>query len=397
MAIFRYQGFLSNGKKVKGHIHADDLLNAKNKLLQREFLLTKIRELNGKEKISSLSKEDSLLFTKELAKLLNAGLPLFEALLALEEKYRGQKCHPILVDFCDNVKQGASFSSILKKHPFSFDPLYLSMVENSEKTGSLEKTLEELAKLLSRSLSIKKQLFSALLYPMILGIFCLVVLGTLFFYVVPSLSELFEGRKLHPVTAFILSFSKILNSHKISLVFSGSVSAFLLIFSFYYSKSKEFILKIALRIPFIGKLFCKLSLVRFCRSASSLLSSGLPFLDALRLARKVIRHPFLEEIFEKAERGLLSGEKVSEILQTSPFIPPLFTRMLALAEVGGNLSLMLQHLAEIYEEDLEKQFARITQMAQPVLLLFLGLVVGLVLLSVLLPLTDVGSFLEKTY
>lgn len=393
MATFRYSGLLPNGKKRNGFINAIDITEAKHKLSLGGFLLTKIQEESDK-KNSFFSKEEVLLFTKELSKLLQAGLPLFDALVALEEKYQGHKFQPILSDLCASVKQGLSFSAALKKYS-CFDPLYISLIENAEKIGSLSSSLDELSNLTARNLAIKKQLMNALLYPLLLSLFCLVVLGTLIFYILPSLSELFEGRKLHSFTAFILGVSNFANQHKFTLfcLFISGVSFFVV--AFLSQKGKNLLSGLALRMPFLGDVLSKAALVRFCRSSGALLSSSLPLLETLRLSKKVVRHPGLEKVLEEAEKKLLTGGKVSSTLQTSPLIPSLFVRMFALAEISGNLPLMMQHLAQIYEDDLEKRCTKLTQLAQPLLLLFLGGIIGLVLLSVLLPLTDVGSFLEN--
>jgi general secretion pathway protein F len=395
VATFRYAGFLPNGKKRKGFINADDLLDAKHKLLHAQFLLTKIEDCSPK-KSPSLSKSEVLIFTRELSKLLKAGLPLFEALVSLEEKYQGHKFHPVLIDLCAAVKEGRSFSKALARHASCFDRLYLCMIENAESTGSLSQALDELSQLTSKSLSLKKQLLAALLYPSLLASFCLAVLGTLLFYIIPSLADLFEGRSLHPFTAFILALSKWVNVNKGALILALLAVACSVMICFFSKKGKNVLFSLSLRIPVLGSLMSKVALARFCRSCSALLHSGLPFLESLRLGRKVIRHPPIEKVLEDAEMNLLRGGNVSAVLQASPHIPSLFVRMLSLAEISGNLPVMMLHLSEIYEEELEKSFSKITQMAQPILLLFFGAVIGLVLLSVLMPLTDVGSFLENS-
>lgn len=394
MASFRFEGLLPNGKKEKGFIHAEGIREAKEKLLQRALFLTHIQEVTGKEKWKTLSQKEVLLFTKELARLLEAGLPLFDSLLALEEKYRKSKAHAVVVNLCDSIKHGSSFSAALRVHDNSFDSLYLSMIENAEKTGSLNHALNELARLFSRSLNLKKQLMGALLYPLLLLLFCFAILCTLIFYVIPSLSDLFEGRRVHPLTSFILWTSKALSSHVELLVLGLSLGLSFLFILFFSKKGKQKLIEIGYRMPLVGNLLHTASLVRFCRSVYALLHSGVTLLETLRLSKKVLGNPKLQVVLNEAEKHLLTGGKVSEILEKSSLFPALFTRIFSLGEVGGSLSKMMHHLAEIYEDDLEKHSTRLTQMAQPMILLFLGLVVGFVLLSVLLPLTDVSSFIE---
>lgn len=395
MVTFRYQALLPSGKKTSGYINADHLADAKDRLLKREFLLTQVKPLSDRKNLCRLSKNDLLLFTREVSKLLGAGLPLYEVLLALEEKYRDHKCHPILLDIGDKVKQGMSFSYALKQHPESFDSLYLCMMENAERTGSLQKALDEMASFITRQLSVKKQLLTALLYPCLLSVFCLAVLSTLFFYVIPSLSELFQGRRLHPLTAAILAISQTMSDMKTALAVGLAALLTFFAYGIFSQKGKKFLSSLAMHLPLIKGLLLKVALIRFCRSSGAMLQSGVPFLESLSLARRVMQHGELEKIMEQAEQGVLEGAKISDKLKESSLIPSLVTRMLSIAEEGGNIPLMLQHIAQIYEEELEKNLARLTQVAQPVLLLFIGAVVGFVLLSVLLPLTDVSSFLEN--
>ncbi|MBM3184414.1 MAG: type II secretion system F family protein, partial [Chlamydiae bacterium] len=186
MPFYRYQAVGEEGKKISAIIDAENLQDAKQKLIKRQIVVIQIKEVDEKELSKPLGKSDVLAITRELARLLQAGLPLFEALSALEEKYRNQKSHKTLLDLCEGVKTGHSFSRALSRHQTSFDVLYISMVANAEKTGKLGECLEELSKLMEKSLRLRKQVLSALLYPSLLAVFCLVVLSSLLFFVIPS-------------------------------------------------------------------------------------------------------------------------------------------------------------------------------------------------------------------
>ncbi len=392
MPLYRYQALAEKGKKITGTIDADNLKEAKLKLIRREIAVVQIDSLNEKQKRTILTKTEVLNLTSEISRLLQAGLPLFEALSALEEKYQGQKAHRLLLDLCDKVRSGLPFSQALATHPETFDILYVGMIANSEKTGRLASSLQELSQLMSRQLLVRKQLIGALLYPSLLLGFCLVVLSSLLFFVIPSLKELFEGRDLHPFTRIVFAVSDFACNAKIflllfllGLIALGIAAAFL-------PKWKEKVRLFTLRLPFLKSLFAKVAFVRFCRATSTLVEGGLPLIAAFNQARIVMRHPPLEKIVSLAEEKISQGEPLHVPFQNNPLIPPLIPRMLGIAEEGGKIPFMMQQIASIYEDELEKTLSHFATVAQPILLLILGAIIGFVLLSVLLPMTDVSSF-----
>lgn len=390
MGLYRYRFVDARGKKGESTIDAESLQDAKAKLLQRKIALLEIESLSSAK--SSLSKTDLLHLTRELARLLQAGLPLFEALSALEEKYRGQKPHRLLLDLADRIRSGEAFSTALARHPGCFDLLYIAMVANAEKTGRLREALEELTRLIHRQLHLRKQILSALLYPALLASFCCVVLGALLFFVVPSLKELFEGRELHPFTQLVFAASEFACHSKGFLALLGVAGAGGIVGACLISSWKKKWVGWFYRLPGVRSLVAKIAFVRFCRASASLLEGGLTAMSAFPQARKLMRHPALEQVIARAEEKLLQGEPFYISLQNHSLIPPLVPRMLAIAERGGNLPYMMGQIAQIYEEELDTSLSHFTAVAQPALLLLLGAIVGFVLLSVLLPLTDVSSF-----
>ncbi len=392
MGLFRYEALQSSGKTFTGTIDADHLQDAKAKLHRREILVISLVPLSHHQIGCSLSRQEVMNLTREISRLLQAGLPLFEVLTALEEKYKGQKAHQLLLDLCDQVRSGIRFSECLARHTKSFDLLYISMIANAEKTGRLMESLQELADWISKELQVKKQLVSALLYPSLLGTFCLFVLSALLFFVVPSLSDLFEGRDLHPFTMIVFAASRWACQAKFFLLalFLSLIGAVCL--AIFYPPWRAKMGSLLIRLPVMRKLLAKVAFVRFCRSCGTLLEGGLPIVTALSQAKAVMRHAILENVVDQAEENMKQGEKLYLAFKDHAYIPPLVPRMLAIAEEGGKLPFMMRQIAEIYEEDLEKTLSYVSTIAQPVLLLILGAMVGFVLLSVLLPLTDVSSF-----
>lgn len=393
MPLFHYTALNQSGRRVKGVIDADTLESAKERLRKQSVMAISIALKKDKGELF-LQTDLLIAFTRDLAQLLRAGLPLYESLLTIEEKYRSNKAHPIFLDLCDRLKSGSSLSSALKRYPKTFDGIYLSMIMAGEQSGSLEQSLDQLSQLIARQSKLKKQLVSALVYPMFLGAFCLVVISSLLFFVIPSMQELFEDRTLHPVTQVVLSISVFANTYIGAIL---SVLALLAggLFGFIRSvKGKILIQKFMLKIPFFKTIIIEAAIVRFCRSSSLLLMGGVPLLDALSLSRRVMKHALLEKVVEDAEKRIVEGAHLSDQFKTAPFIPPLVSRMLAIAEETGRMAPMMHNIADIYDEDLEKSLQQMAALLQPILLLILGGIVGIVLLSILLPLTDVSSFLK---
>lgn len=392
MALYRYQAFTESGKRISGVIDADSLALAKEKLLKQQILLTHLHEHEKRE--LALSKPLLLTFTRELSQLLQAGLPLYESLLTIEEKYRGHKCHPIFLDLCDRLKCGASFSSILARYPKSFDKIYLALVKAGEEGGSLSIVFEQLSALIARQQRLGKLLISTLTYPTMLLIFCFLVSAGLLIFVVPSLQELFEGRPVHPMTQLVIALSQWVNGNGVLILSSIGLMIFAGIFLVRSAQGRLFLQKIFFKISFIQRILVRSALTRFCQCTSLLIESGVPLLNALSLARQTMKLQLLEDVIEKAEICITEGKTLSIELKRSPLIPALVIRMLGIAEETGKMGHIFQKLAEIYDEELERHLVQLSTFLQPALLVTLGAIVGLVVLSILLPLTDVSSFVS---
>lgn len=392
MPLFEYEAISETGKKVRATIDADHIQDAKWKLLRRQIPVLRIVPIAEKTIKDRLSKTEVLHLTREWARLLHAGLALFETLSALEEKYRGQRAHRLLLNLSDQVKGGLSFSQALSHHPQTFDLLYTSMISNAEKTGRLTQALNELAELLHRQLQVRKQVVAALLYPALLSGFCLVVLSSLLFYVIPSLKELFDGRDLHPFTKIVFAASELACRSKGILALGGCLFGLTLGLAWFFKEWRKQLFSLGYRLPLLKWLLAKVAFVRFCRAAATLLEGGLPIIEAFRQARLVMGHPILEQVIAVAEEKIAQGAPIHVPFQNHPLIEPLIPRMIGIAEEGGKLPFMMRQIAQIYEEELEKSLTQFATVAQPILLLVLGVVIGFVLLSVLLPLTDVSSF-----
>ena len=265
------------------------------------------------------------------------------------------------------------------------------MVEAGEKSGSLTWVFQQLYDLIQKRQRLKKQLLTALTYPAFLGGFCFFIVIALLLFVIPSMRELFEDRQLHPLTMVVLSLSQFLETSLVPCVIGvGSVVCGIVYF-FQRKGGKILLHKFLQKVPIVKTVLLQAALVRFSRSASILLYGGVPLPAALHTSGKVMNHALLEKEIQEAEKQIIEGKRLSHLLQGSNYFPPLVGRMLSIAEETGKMPEMLHSLSDIYDEELERSLSQITTLLQPILLLIVGGIVGLVVLSILLPLTDVSS------
>lgn len=400
MPLFRYRYIDPKGKKKSGIIDAEGFADAKEKLRTQKILVLSLEERSSVKPKGLLRKQKEVMagehlitFTHQLASLLIAGMPLYESLICLEEQYRSEAFHSTILSLTDQIKKGSSLSAAMGRFPESFSKLYCAMIAAGESVGALETTLGKLATLLAKQRKLKKQLTTAMIYPALLFCFSLLVCTLLLTFVIPSLEVLFEDRPVNRFTSLVMGFSHFL-THQwpfyMPLLLVATAGGIYLLVS---PQGKRQLQRISLRLPLLKTLITQTAMARFARTMGTLLQGGVAIIQALQISRKTMHNPFLEGVIEQAEGKIIEGSLLSAELKKSPLIPPLVPRMLAIGEEGGSAALMFHNIADLYEEEVEKTLTRITALAQPVILVIMGGVVGLIMLAVLLPLTDVNAFL----
>lgn len=391
MPIYYYKAIDANGKKRKGFIEAQNLTEAKDKLREQGVMLTQLSPQGSFFGQQGLKGDQLLAFTLLLSQLISSGVPLYESLIAIEEQYRNEKTHRIVLSLCEQVKAGSSLSDAMASFPGSFDKLYCAMIGAGEAAGALDTILERLCQLLSRRVKLKKQITTALIYPCILATFSLLVIFLLLTFVVPSIEGIFMDRELNAYTRFVMELSHIFQKYwwLIGLLLISGIGWS--IYQYFTPKGKAWMQRQLLKMPLIRTLIIQTALIRFCRTLATLLQGGVSMIDSLRLSREVMQNPTLEEEVELAEIRIIEGSSLSKELIRSRFFPHLVARMMAVGEETGNIITMLNKIGEMYEEQLEKTLDRVMALAQPVILIVMGTLIGMVMLAILIPLTDVSS------
>ena len=391
MPLYEYQAYSSDGEFTKGMVDAPSENEAKAKLREQGLMVSKLGE-PGRSKGAALLTGDNLVaITHQLSELLKAGLPLYEALRSLEEQYRGERYHRLLLNLCEQIKGGTPLSQAMAAYPGSFDRLYCSMVAAGEAAGALELVLQRLGTFLSKQQALRKQITTSLIYPGVLAVFALLVLGMLLGFVVPSMEGIFEGRELNSFTAFILGASQVFRDYWMAIFPTIGAVIGIVIWRLRTDAGRRWLERVGLKLPLFRTLMVQAALARFARTMETLQKGGLSLIDALRLARGVMKNHTLEAVVERAEKKVIEGSPLSKQLAQSPLIPPLVWRMLSVGEEAGNTEGIWSRIADMYEGELDKTLTRVLALAQPVILIVMGIGIGAVMLAVLLPLSDVTS------
>lgn len=393
MPLFNYLAIDQAGKKRSGIVDALSEADAKRKLREQGIMVTTLSLKKGSKFRENLRGDNLVTFTLQLSQLISSGIPIYESLLALEEQYRGESYHRVVLSLCEKIKGGSSLSQAMGDFPGSFSRLYCAMVAAGESAGALDVVLERLSQFLAKQDKIRKEVRGALIYPAILGVFTLLVIAMLLGYVVPSLEGIFEGRELNPYTQFIINLSNLFRTYwwlylpVIALLLGGFV---------YFAKSTKGKMEIErwlMKTPLVKNLMIQASMARFCRTMGTLQEGGLNMIESLHISREVMGNLLLENEIKQAELKIMEGSSLSSELSHSRYIPPLVSRMVAVAEETGTTAIILQKLADMYENNLEKTINRLLTLAQPVILIIMGIVVGSVIFSILLPLTNMSTLL----
>ncbi len=392
MATFIYKAISTNGKRSRGLIDAHSLAEAKEKVKTQGILLLDIQETKAKSPSTSsqFDFEALVLFTTQLSQLIQAQVPLHESLIALEEQARGEKYHGIIEALTDRIKRGQSFSKSLGEFPDSFPPLFRAAVQAGESAGALGMCLEKIALFYQKSNRVRKQLVSALIYPVTLFVLLIVAFSILMGFVIPALEGLFEGKALPPFTSLILSLSHFFTTTWPILLCAllGSGVAF---YFWLKRNGMKRIEKQLMKLPIIGSFIIHSSLGRFATTLSMLLSGGIPLAQAIDLAKEALYNKTLEESISSARDKMIEGSRFSTEIGSIKQIPPLFSRMFRIGEETGRLDPILEEVGKMYEEEADRLLNRTLSLLQPALLLIMGVMVGSTLLAILLPLSDFSS------
>ncbi|MEW6302552.1 MAG: type II secretion system F family protein [Verrucomicrobiota bacterium] len=388
----------TSGREIKSTMEASSEQAAIAALLNRNMLVVSIAEKTRKGKTAggSVSLADQVVFTRQLATMIDAGLAMVQSLQALAEQTSNKVMRDVIKDVCTRVEGGDNFSDALRKHPKVFDKLYVSMVDAGEKGGLLAEILARVATFLENRARMNKKIKSAMMYPT--AVTCVAIGITIFLLVkvVPVFGEIFSGfgAKLPAPTQFLIDLSDFVKKwfFVMAVVVGGSVYGWLA-----YIKTppgRAFWDRTRIKLPIFGVIAHKIVLARFTRTFASLIRSGVPILEVLNIVANTAGHTQMEKSIRTAASDIERGEGISTALGKHPIFPTMIIRMMTAGEQTGKLDQMMERVADFLDEEIETTLAGLTSLIEPLLIVVLGVIIGGMVIAMFMPIFKMSEIIS---
>jgi type IV pilus assembly protein PilC len=387
------------GREIRNTLDAANEQAAVAALLNRNLLVISIQEKlarKGRTSGGRVALADLVIFTRQLATMIDAGLAMVQSLQALGEQTTNKVMRDIIKDVCVRVEGGDSFSAALQKHPKAFNRLYVCMVDAGERGGLLAEILARLATYLENTARLRKKVKSAMMYPTVVSLVAIGITIFLLVKVVPVFGDIFSGfgAKLPAPTLFLLKVSNFLQG---ALIYLVPIAGLVVYGWFAYIQTKsgrEFWDRTRIKLPIFGSIAHKICLARFTRTLASLIRSGVPILEVLNIVANTCGNVVMEKATRTASADIERGEGISMALGKHPIFPAMVIRMVTAGEQTGKIDSMLERVADFLDEEVETTLSGLTSLIEPLLIVFLGVVVGGIVICMFLPifkLSDVVS------
>jgi type IV pilus assembly protein PilC len=401
MATFAYVGRTRSGAVKKGELSAKTRDEAVDQLRKQSVVVTSLQEKSGAGGFklslgSGLNDKDMVVFTRQFGTMINAGLPLVQCLEILSTQSENKVLRETIGEVKTQVEAGSTFSDALRRHPKVFDDLYVNLVHAGEVGGLLDTILTRLAKYIEKAMKLKGQIKSAMVYPTTIMGVAVVVIAILMIFVIPIFAKMFldlSGGKvaLPGPTQIVIDISNFFVAYW--YVILGGIVGIIIGIKRYYAtvKGRMVIDKLLLRLPVVGDLIRKASVAKFTRTLGTLLSSGVPLLDGMSICAKTSGNKVIEETLLNARLSISGGKTIADPLAASGVFPKMVTHMIAVGESTGALDAMLGKIADFYEDEVDQAVASLTSLLEPMMMVFLGIVIGFIVIAMYLPIFKMAS------
>jgi len=403
MAIFLWEGKTAQGRVLKGEIEASNLEAVFAILRDRRIrpIPNRIREkgrgLDAEIKIpgfgEKLKARDLSVFTRQFATMIDAGLPIVQCLDIQTQQSESTVLRNTLRAIKQDVEGGSTLAEALRKHPKIFDDLYVNMVEAGEAGGVLNAILNRIALFIEKANKLKKKVKGAMIYPCTIIVVAIVVVAILLIFVIPVFAELYGsmGKALPAPTQITINISNWVRANCLYMVFA--IVGIIIAIRFYYQteNGRMNIDRLLLRLPVVGDLLRKVAVARFSQNMAILLSSGVPILDGLAITARTAGNRVIEKAIMESRVSISQGRTVAEPLRESKIFPPMVCQMVAVGEHTGGLDNMLRKVAELYEDEVDDAVANLTALMEPMIMVILGVILGGLVISMYLPIFQLGS------
>jgi type IV pilus assembly protein PilC len=403
MPVFAYQARDEQGATKKGTLEAADQVSAATALSQKGLVIVSISESTAlkrrdkssrKKKTGKVPETDMVMFTRQLATMIDAGIPIVQSLSALSEQTTNKTFKPILLELTATIETGEQLSTALAKYPTVFGRLYVNMVRAGETGGALAEILDRLAMYLESTARLKKKVKSSMSYPVIVMIMAILIVIFLLIFVIPVFEGIYNDMKakLPMPTEVLISVSKVLRSPLgivIGLSMIGGFFAFM-----QYTKTeggRKRWDKFKLKIPVFGPLLQKIAVSRFARTFAQLIRSGVPIIETLNIVAASSGNWLIECATLDAAKAIEKGESIGPSLAKHPVFPPMIIRMITAGESTGKVDVMLNKISDFYDSEIDAMLAGLTALIEPMLIGFLGVVIGSIVVAMFMPIFKLGE------
>ncbi len=401
MPLYSYKGLGPDGKEVKNTVNAESESQAKQKIKSLGVMIISIKEqkANSAKDTTSVSLssgvkiEDLSLMTRQLATLLKAKIQIVEALSALVDQTENPQLKVMLAEVRQKVNEGSSLANAFGEYPRVFDNVFVNMVDAGEASGTLEIVLLRLAEFTENRVKLSNKIKSAMTYPLIMVIFGAIMMGAIFSFVIPKITKILISQKvaLPLPTRIAIAISDGVKNYWWLMILAVVVGGYLFLKYIKTKNGKRKWHAALLKMPIIKDIVTMINVSRFCSTLSTLLSSGVPILAAMRIVGNIITNVHMFEVVEKSRINVSEGGSIADPLAESGLFPTMMTHMLKLGEKSGEVEEMLSIVAENYEEELDTKLGRLTTILEPLMLIGMGLAVLFIVFSVIMPMMQMGN------
>jgi len=400
MPTFAYAGRTRAGQTVSGEHIADTMDAAVAALRSQQILVTRINPAKGEaaakkkgKKGKKVAAKNLAVFTRQFSVMIDAGLPLVQCLDILGTQEEDKNFSSVILQTRSDVEAGMSLADAMRKHPRAFDPLFTNMIAAGEAGGILDTILKRLATYIEKAVKLSSQVKSAMVYPIAVVVIAGAVVGVILWKVIPTFASLFSGlgAELPLPTRLVIAMSNNLVQYfPFLLVLAGAIGY---AFRQYYvtEKGKRVVDATMLKLPVLGGILRKIAVARFCRTLATLISSGVPILDGLEITAKTAGNAIVEDAVMLTRKSIERGETVSAPLKDTGVFPAMVTQMIGVGEATGALDTMLAKIADFYEEEVDTAVAGLLTLLEPIMIAFLGVIVGGIVIAMYLPIFDLIS------
>ncbi len=402
MPVYLWTGKNRQNRKVKGEMEAPNEDAVRGDLTRRKITPTKVK-LKPKDLFENVAfmqpkikESDIILFCRQFSTMIDAGLPIIQCLDILYSQQENVTFKRMLKDIKGSVESGQTFAEALKKYPKHFDDLFVNMISAGEAGGILDAILRRLSAYMEKAARLKAQIKGAMTYPIITIVIAAIVVAVIMVFVIPVFEEMFEGMggSLPAPTQIVVNMSRFVKSN-FHYIIGAIVVVFIAIRRFYKTeRGRTLIDDLLLRLPVFGTLIRKAAVAKFTRTMGTMLASGVAILDALEIVAKTAGNKTIERAVYETRSGIAEGRTMSDPLSESGVFPAMVCQMIAVGESTGALDAMLTKIADFYDEEVDQAVETMTAMIEPFMLVFLGVVIGGLVVSMYLPIFKMASALE---